>query len=556
MPSPPTILLCGGDINASNLPIATSGSNAMIPVNGKPVIGWILEDLLEKQVEQVVLVTQENNQQLEDFVQWAFQGRLRVHFARLATKGNIIQSLQAGLKKIEGSGPLTVQLGDTLINAPLPEAENYVLVSDKYDDPRNWCLAQTDQNGHILEYFDKMNVTRHELVALTGLYHFSDAAALSRSCEAALEQGGRELSAVLSLYNRLNPIQAIFTSNWFDFGHMPHFLLAKRALLQPRYFNDIQIEEVSGILHKTSRRIAKLQDEYDWYLNLPEALKVLTPRILGKKEESNTFTILQEYYGYPNLAELYLFGNLDLEIWKTTVHNLMRAHLRLKNFKGLVEPADAWHIYWEKTEERITELVEDDPFFRTLVALDLIYWNGNRLKNLPLLRENIRSRCEFLAASVEGAVIHGDFCLSNILYDVNNQLVRLIDPRGSFGKKGIYGDPRYDIAKLRHSLCGGYDFIVADLFTVSILGKGHFETTRCSGELYNDLAIYFDREIESAGYDLQEIMFIEALLFLSMIPLHKDKPKRQIMMYLRAVELFNHAVGNLEENPINLDTIP
>ena len=43
-----TIILCGGEINYSDLPISTNQTNAMIPVNGKPVIGWIIDDLIEK----------------------------------------------------------------------------------------------------------------------------------------------------------------------------------------------------------------------------------------------------------------------------------------------------------------------------------------------------------------------------------------------------------------------------------------------------------------------------------------------------------------------------
>ena len=62
--------------------------------------------------------------------------------------------------------------------------------------------------------------------------------------------------------------------------------------------------------------------------------------------------------------------------------------------------------------------------------------------------------------------MHGDFCFSNILFDLGHQIVRVIDPRGRFGQKGIYSDPRYDMAKLRHSIGGLYDFIVADLFDV------------------------------------------------------------------------------------------
>jgi hypothetical protein len=38
---------------------------------------------------------------------------------------------------------------------------------------------------------------------------------------------------------------------------------------------------------------------------------------------------------------------------------------------------------------------------------------------------------------------------------------------------------------------------------------------------------------------LEEIKFIEALLFLSMIPLHKDKPLRQQLMYCIGITLLN-----------------
>ena len=381
MPSPTTIILCGGDINTSNLPIATSGSNAMIPVNGKPVIGWILEDLLEKQTEHIVLVTQSKNEQLLDFVKWAFQKRLTITFALLETKESIIHSLLAGLQKVSIKGPVTVLLGDTLINAPLPKADNFVLVSDQFDDPRNWCLVLTDKAGVINQYFDKKKDIKEGLLALTGLYQFSNSVALSQASEKALAQGNRELSDVLSIYSIQYPIIAIPTEHWCDFGHLPHFLVAKRALLQSRYFNQLQIEEVTGIMRKTSHHSEKLRDEYHWYLELPDELKVLTPRILGKQENGDSFTIVQEYYGYPNLAELYLFGNLNIEIWKTTIHNLMSTHLRLKKFSGAISHADAWHIYWEKTELRIAELVANDAFFQKLTVLEHIWCNEQYHKN-------------------------------------------------------------------------------------------------------------------------------------------------------------------------------
>ncbi len=70
--------------------------------------------------------------------------------------------------------------------------------------------------------------------------------------------------------------------------------------------------------------------------------------------------------------------------------------------------------------------------------------------------------------NVQGTLVHGDLCLSNILYDLRCRVCKFIDPRGSFGVPGIYGDPRYDVAKMYHSVYGLYDFITNDLFDVSI----------------------------------------------------------------------------------------
>jgi len=167
-----------------------------------------------------------------------------------------------------------------------------------------------------------------------------------------------------------------------------------------------------------------------------------------------------------------------------------------------------------------------------------LVFNGRSLRNVCGLKHNIQSAAKELVRSERVSVIHGDFCFSNILFDVNNQIIKLIDPRGSFGKKGIYGDPRYDIAKLRHSAYGLYDFILADMFQLEG-GDGAFDGRIHANGTPKLVSVEFDRMIEQAGYDLKEIRFIEGLLFVSMVPLHAGYRRRQLMMYLTGVSLLN-----------------
>ena len=144
-------------------------------------------------------------------------------------------------------------------------------------------------------------------------------------------------------------------------------------------------------------------------------------------------------------------------------------------------------------------------------------------------------------------VIHGDYCFSNILFDSNNYTFKLIDPRGRMDAEAtIYGDPRYDIAKLRHSIVGLYDFIVQGLFKIQE-NENAFEYKILTTNDYNILEKIFDKYTQIFEFNTREIKFIEGLLFLSMIPLHKDNFERQKVFYLKAIELLNNTLKEYED---------
>ena len=59
---------------------------------------------------------------------------------------------------------------------------------------------------------------------------------------------------------------------------------------------------------------------------------------------------------------------------------------------------------------------------------------------------------------------------------------------------------------------------------------------------YKILENIFDRCLLENGFNVKEIKFIEGLLFLSMIPLHKDNFDRQKIFYLKSIELLNSTI--------------
>ena len=139
--------------------------------------------------------------------------------------------------------------------------------------------------------------------------------------------------------------------------------------------------------------------------------------------------------------------------------------------------------------------------------------------------------------------MHGDFCFNNILYDLNSGILRLIDARGSFGEScvGIYGDIKYDLAKLTHSVIGGYDFIVNGGFHLSADRNQYIYTIN-----FRDTTAYLTslnrKLIQQFGFKESDILFLVGLLFVSMCPIHQDDPRRQAVMYLHGIKYINETL--------------
>lgn len=536
-----TIILCGGPINYSSLPIGTNLSNAMIPVNGKPVIGWILNDLLDKAIRTVIVVLRAEDERLKTFLQRGYRGRMDITLVQIEQGGTIVQSLQAGLgaRHPDASGPVRVILGDTLIRDPFIGADDFVYTGI-VESSRRWCIAIPSTDDHIADLIDKQaDLDVQPLRALAGYYHLMDGDWLITCVAASVAAGERELSRVLLRYHAARPIRLRPVTDWYDFGNIDNLVDARRRLLQPRHFNSLTINPILNTITKVSDNDDILSDELDWYLNLPEALRVLTPRIIQHDRSDGRLRIVQEYYGYPTLAELFVYGDLPADTWVSILRHVMRIHAEFRQHPGDLTRTDLLSIYADKTGRRLDALRDQSRYWADLLARDTIDYNGQTLLNLPRLRPLMSERIVELTANAETCVMHGDYCFSNILFDVNNQIIRLIDPRGSFGRRGVYGDPRYDVAKLRHSVAGLYDYIVADMFEISEAGGCFSGAVYSHTDLVEPVRAAFDAMIVAAGYDLDTIRLIEGLLFISMPPLHRDRFERQLIMYLTGLSRLN-----------------
>lgn len=233
---------------------------------------------------------------------------------------------------------------------------------------------------------------------------------------------------------------------------------------------------------------------------------------------------------------MFLFETSERSTWVSIFKKIDSILQIFSKYKDTVAEDSVIEMTTGKLFNRLENLEKHNGIYRLLKSFDEFKINGRPVKNLGSLRANLEQAAAQLQKNVQISAIHGDLCLSNILYDQGASIIRFLDPRGSFGKAGIFGDPRYDIAKLYHSVFGLYDFIVADLFSLRVIGnnidfKVHLHDR--VKEVQNAFV-----EVLLPKYDIQEIRLHTAFLFASMITLHFDKPDRQIAMLATSLLLF------------------
>ena len=212
------------------------------------------------------------------------------------------------------------------------------------------------------------------------------------------------------------------------------------------------------------------------------------------------------------------------------------------NHKNQVTRQEYDSMYFEKTSNRIYELVKTDSLFKKIFDEDFILINNKKFKNWKLLKEKIRERIDIMYNNKDNCLIHGDLYFSNILYDTEEKKFKLIDPRGKWGKN-VSGDIKYDLAKIRHSIVGGFDTIINGLYSAKYLEKNRIEYKIFNSENNKIIGDELDRNIEK-NWKLDEIKIIEGLLFISMLPLHKDNPERQLALFCVGIERLNEIFGD------------
>lgn len=316
-----------------------------------------------------------------------------------------------------------------------------------------------------------------------------------------------------------------------------------------RAYNNIIFNSNSNTIIKTSNE-KRLNEEIEYYKNIPNDLKIHFPRLKSFDTLNVPYKMELEFYAYKNVARYYLSEEYsNQKFWNNFFTSLFSVIKSFKENKDQLEKNEiknyCKNMFIDKTINEYNNLKNNFSYFSNLCLKEKILLNNIEYNNFEKIWNCIENKITSIIQKQENFnVVHGDMCFSNILLgyneDIQNITIKFVDPRGSFGKKGIYGSTLYDYAKILHSIEGNYESFIYDKFSIQetennyrldILNNKNNENI-CLNEFKNKLT----------KQEFLDSKLIEGLIFIGMCARHYDSLQRQKAMYLTGIKILNEVV--------------
>jgi hypothetical protein len=437
--------------------------------------------------------------------------------------------------------PVTILHGDTLVDGLPASASDSIGVAE---GSGGYSWAEVDmRDGRVagLETVQAGAPRDRRRPIACGVFTVAHSIALVRT----ITRARGDFIRGLVLYGADYPLAVHSVSAWYDFGHVQTFFRSRRLVTSARSFNTLHID--GRIARKSSADSEKMAAEAGWLACVPPPLRIYVARLIQEGVEEGGRRFYETEYAYlPTLSELFVFGTLSRAGWARILESCQEF---LAAAAACVDPGAAAGagdtalsaLALTKTEARLRQFADASGFsIDAMTRLD-----GRPLPSLSAIAADLANNVN-LASGRPACVMHGDFCFSNILYDSRVQRIRVIDPRGGIeaGHPSIYGDLRYDLAKLAHSMIGRYDQIIAGRYHVPPDSGTRFSITFESAPHHPWLEeAARTLEVDGAAMNSREVRSIMIGLFLSMLPLHADRPDRQRAFIANALRLYGDLDG-------------
>lgn len=220
---------------------------SLIPVAGKPILGHIMDNLVEAGIDDFVFIIGYLGDRIEQYLTENYS-QVKLTFVIQTVGRGIGHAVWLAREVINPVKPVFIVLGDTIFEANLKGVMDSGVSSlgvKKVDDPRQFGVAELNGQGQITKLVEKPKIP-HSNLALVGLYYITETALLIECLEYHIQNEIRTnneyhlTDALQLMLDKGANMQTFSVSTWFDCGKKDVILQTNKNLLKRLENQDFQ----------------------------------------------------------------------------------------------------------------------------------------------------------------------------------------------------------------------------------------------------------------------------------------------------------------------------
>ncbi|MEP7145366.1 MAG: sugar phosphate nucleotidyltransferase [Ferruginibacter sp.] len=211
---------------------------ALIPLAGKTILSIIVDQLHEAGINEFIFIVGYLGEKIQDYVKANYPG-LTCHFVYQNERYGTGHAIDLA-KEIVGEDEVLIVLGDTIAEYDVKamiESPYSMLAVKKVDDPRNFGVAEIEEDGFISRVVEKPAIPKSNM-ALVGIYKVIQTHDLFICLKKIMDKAGKS-TGDLSLTDALEcmiqtgaKFKSVRVQNWFDCGKKETILKSNAILLK------------------------------------------------------------------------------------------------------------------------------------------------------------------------------------------------------------------------------------------------------------------------------------------------------------------------------------
>lgn len=232
------------------IPVAGLGSNLrphthtqpkpLIPVAGKPILGHIIDNLIEAGLTKQVFIIGYMREKIKEYVEQNYSEQIEMEFVVQEPRKGLAHALWVSREQLQDTDEILVVLGDTIFGTDTRKIlgqEGTVLAVSQVEDPRKFGIAVLDKEDKVKMLREKPEIPTSNL-GLVGMYKIAQVGVLIEELEEMMQleipedQEYTLVDALMRMVRKGVEIHVHQVDNWFDCGERKSLLQVNRILLE------------------------------------------------------------------------------------------------------------------------------------------------------------------------------------------------------------------------------------------------------------------------------------------------------------------------------------